>query len=69
MVTDFDIVAISETWLKAEITNCELLPGQNFAIHRNDRANRPISEVMLAVRNNVFNLRRKDLESITARKC
>ena len=66
LVTDFDIVAITETWLKAEITNCELLPGQNFTIHRNDRANRTGGGVMLAVRNNIFNLRRKDLESNNA---
>ena len=46
--------------------NCELLPGQNFTIHRNDRANRTGGEVMLAVRNNIFNLRRKDLESNNA---
>jgi hypothetical protein len=63
LVTDFDIVAITETWLKAEIGNCELLPGQNFTIHRKNRADRIGGGVLLAVRNNIFNLRRKDLES------
>jgi hypothetical protein len=63
IVTDFDIVAITETWLNTEIRNSELLPGQNFTIHRNDRSDRIGGGVLLAVRNNIFNLRRKDLES------
>jgi hypothetical protein len=63
LVTDFDIVAITETWLNAEIGNCELLPGQNFTIHRKYRADRIGGGVLLAVRNNIFNLRRKELES------
>ena len=37
LVVDFDMVAVTETWLKQEI---ELLSENNFKIHRKDRANR-----------------------------
>jgi hypothetical protein len=69
LVTDFDIVAITETWLKAEIGNCKLLPGQNFTIHRKDRADRIEGGVLLAVRNNIFNLRIEKISKATAQKC
>ena len=43
--------------------NCELLSENNFKIHRKDRANRIGGGVMLAVRNNILSIRRKDLEN------
>jgi hypothetical protein len=36
-VTDIDLTAIIETRLKPEFGNCELLPGNDFIIHRKDR--------------------------------
>ena len=32
LVVDFDMVAVTETWLKQEIMNCELLPRNSFKI-------------------------------------
>ena len=60
------MLQITETWLRAEKMNCELLPGQKFTIHCNDRANGTGGGVMLAVQNNIFNLRRKNHESNNA---
>ena len=57
------MVAVTETWLKQEIMNCELLSENNFKIHRKDRANRIGGGVMLAVKNNILSIRRKDLEN------
>ena len=57
------MVAVTETWLKQEIMNCELLSENNFKIHHKDRANRIGGRVMLAVRNNILCIRRKDLEN------
>ena len=57
------MVAVTETWLKQEIMNCELLSENNFKIHHKDRANRIGGRVMLAVRNNILRIRRKDLEN------
>ena len=55
--------AVTETWLKQEIMNCELLSENNFKIQRKDRANRIGGGVMLAVRKNILSIRRKDLEN------
>lgn len=37
---DIGLTAITETWLKPEIANCELLPQKYFIIDRRDRVNR-----------------------------
>ena len=63
LVVYFDMVAGTETWLKQEIMNCELLSQNNFKIHRKDRANRIGGGVMLAIRDNILSIRRKDLEN------
>ena len=57
------MVAVTETCLKQEIDNCELLPDNSFKIYRKDRANGIGGGGMLAVRNNILSIRRKDLES------
>ena len=62
-MTDVDLVAIIETWLKPEIGNCEVLPGNDFTIHRKDRVDRIGGGTLLAVRNSLFCFRREDLES------
>ena len=63
LVTDVDLLAVTETWLKPEIANCELLPGNDFTIHRCDRTERIGGGTWLAVRNTILSVRRKDLES------
>ena len=63
LVTDVDLFAVTETWLKPEIANCELLPGNEFTIHRCDRTERTGGGTFLAVRNTILIVRRKDLES------
>ena len=62
LASDLDLLAITETWLKPHILDCELLPGLNFTIHRGDRENRSGGGVMLAVKNTIQSLRRIDLE-------
>ena len=62
LASDLDLLAITETWLKPHILDCELLPGLNFTIHRRDRENRSGGGVMLAVKNTIQSLRRIDLE-------
>ena len=47
------MVAVTETWLKQEIMNCELLSQNNFKIHRKYRANRIGGGMMLAVRDKI----------------
>ena len=56
------MVAVTETCFKQEIIISELLSENNFKIHRTDRASRIGGGVMLAVRNNILIIRRKDLE-------
>ena len=58
-----DILAVTETWLKPENLDSEILPGNDFIIHRQDRINRIGGGVLLAVCQNILSLRHKDLES------
>lgn len=52
--SDCDILAITETWLKPDITDNEIFPDRNnFHIYRNDRKNRRAGGVLLAVRKSV----------------
>ena len=60
--TDMDIIAVTETWLKPDIKDCELLPKLNFTIFRKDRLSRQGGGVMLAIRNTITCFRRKDLD-------
>jgi hypothetical protein len=56
LVTGVDLLAVTETWLKPEIGNCELLPGNDFSIHRRDRIDRVGGGTLLAVRNTILSL-------------
>ena len=60
---DIDILAVTETWLKPENLDSEIHPGNDFIIYRQGRINRIGGGVLLAVRENILSLRRKDLES------
>ena len=62
LATDMDLIAVTKTWLKPHIFDCKLLPNLDFTIYRKDRIHRPGGGVMLAVRNNINCVRRKDLE-------
>ena len=66
LATNVDLLAITETWLKPSIKDCELLPCTNFTIFRKDRLSRPGGEVMLAIRDNITCFRRPDLEGAGA---
>ena len=62
IAVDMDCIFAVETWLKPHILNCELLPGLDFTIYRRDRPSRTGGGVLLAVRNWIKSLKRKDLE-------
>jgi hypothetical protein len=49
LANDDDLLAITETWLRPDIKDCELLPKLNFTIFRKDRLSRAGGGVMLAV--------------------
>ena len=57
---DFDIVAITETWLNSPVRDNEILP-QCYTVYRRDRQD-VHGGVALCVRDNVFSCRRRDLE-------
>jgi hypothetical protein len=59
--TDMDLFAVTETWPKPDILDCELLPGLGFTIHRRDII-KTGGGVMLAIRNSLHSLRRQDLK-------
>ena len=67
LVTDVDLVAITETWLKPEIGNCEVLPGNDFTIHRKDRVDRIGGGTLLARCGTVYFVLEKTLKLM--RKC
>ena len=59
---DFDIVAITETWLNDSILDHVLL-HTGYTIYRKDRDGRMGGGVLLAIRNNIKTFRRYDLET------
>jgi hypothetical protein len=63
LAIDIDLLAMTETWLKPENLDSEILPVKDFNIHRRDRTNRIGGGVLLAVRENIPSMRRQDLES------
>ena len=63
LAIDIDLLAITETWLKPENLDSEILPGNDFNIHRRDRTDRTGGGVLLAVHENILSMRRQDLES------
>ena len=54
--------SFTEPWLPTAILDCEILPGNDFTIHRRDSVDRIGGGVVLAVRNTIASIRRKDLE-------
>ena len=62
LANDVDLLAVTETWLRPDIKDCELVPKLNFTIFRKDRLSRAGGGVMLAVRNTITCVRRSDLE-------
>ena len=67
MVFEHDkyIIAITETWLKDTVNDCEILP-MNYRPHRKDREQtypgQPVNEILLGVKNVFPSKRRPDLE-------
>ena len=57
-----DLIAVTETWFKPTILDCELFPALNFTIHRRDRIWKAGGGVLLAVQNTIPSIRRRDLE-------
>lgn len=62
LASDVDLIAVTETWLKPDILDCELLPNLEFTIYRQDGVCRPGGGVMLAASNNINCIRRPDLK-------
>ena len=63
LAIDIDLLAITETWLKPDNLDSEILSSNDFNIYRRDRTNRTGGGVLLAVRENILSTRRRDLES------
>ena len=63
LAVDVDLIAVTETWLRPDILDCEILPTNDFSIYRRDRVSRVGGGVMLAVRKSIQTIRRRDLES------
>ncbi|CAB4022732.1 excitatory amino acid transporter 1-like [Paramuricea clavata] len=60
---NLDIIGVTETWLRADYYNEEILPSDNYTIYRKDRANyRRGGGVLLAVKADILSYRRIDLE-------
>ena len=60
----YDLIAITETWLNDSISNNELLPSNKYYIHRRDReVPSRGGGVMLAVGSTLQSVRRTDLET------
>ena len=63
LAIDIDLLAITETWLKPDNLDSEILSSNDFNIYRRDRTNRTGGGVLLAVRENILSTKRRDLES------
>ena len=63
IATGYDIIAITETWLKPDTLDCKILPGNEFIICRKDIVGKTGGGVMLAVRANIPSFRQTDIES------
>ena len=59
----YDLIAITKPWLEMGILDSEILPGDEFVIHRKDRVDKPGGGVMSTVRSNIPCLRSPDIES------
>lgn len=54
LAVDTDLIAVTETWLKPDILDCELLSTIDFSIYRCDRVFRRGGGVMLAIRKSIY---------------
>ena len=57
LAIEFDLLAVTETWLKPENLDSEILP---YNIHRKDRSDRTGGGVLLTVRDNILSIRRNE---------
>ena len=63
LALDIDLLAKTETWLKPDNLDSEILSSNDFNIYRRDRTDRTGGGVLLAVRENILSMRRRDPES------
>ena len=64
---NLDVVAVTETWLKPDIYDGEILPGNQYTIYRRDRADgRRGGGILLAVKSNILSFRRHEIEPMGA---
>ena len=59
---DYDIIAVTETWLNQSILDSEIL-DKGYIIFRRDRLEKVGGGVLLAIKNNIPLARRRDLEN------
>lgn len=59
----YDVIGVTETWLKPDILDSEILPHNDFSIYRRDRVDKRGGGVLLAVRSSISSFRRSDLET------
>jgi hypothetical protein len=68
LANQFDVIALTETWLDSSISNHELLPT-GYRILRRDREKKRGGGVLLAVKNSIktvpFNFTSKSLELVS----
>ena len=49
LVYPFEIIGITKTWLRVNISNCEFLSGNNFTIHKKNSADQIGRGAMVAI--------------------
>lgn len=59
---DYDVIAVTETWLNASISDSEIL-NQNYQIYRRDGCEKTGGGVLLIIRSNIISSKRQDLET------
>ena len=57
-----DIIIVSETWLTSAILNHEILPSC-YSVYRRDREDRRGGGVLIAIKSDIYSVRRTDLET------
>jgi hypothetical protein len=60
---DLDFMAVTETWLKPDIKDCKILPGNQYTVYRRDCSDgRHGGGVLLAVKSSILSFRRDEIE-------
>jgi hypothetical protein len=60
---DLDFIAVTETWLKPDIKDCKILPGNQYTVYRRDCSDgRHGGGVLLAVKSSILSFRRDEIE-------